>query len=96
MGAGNLIDQVREGMEVRASDGARVGKVSQMWYGSEPTERFAEDETVMEVRPGFLRRGDTLYIPNRALADVSGGRVLLATDAEGAKQFGRKPSWIGS
>jgi hypothetical protein len=93
---GGLIGRVRDGFEVRASDGRRVGKVAQVWYGSASAGRFAGDETVMEVRPGFLGRGVVAYIPDAAIADVSGKRVTLNVDAEQAKQWGRKPAWIAA
>lgn len=101
MAGGNLIEQLRDGMEVRASDGAKLGKIKQVYYGDEPATSFVhgEDETCMEVHHGgLLGKADTMYVPCHAIADVSGGHVTLKVDAQKAKStpgWHHKPSWVG-
>ncbi len=86
-------------MEVQTSDGIRLGKVKEIWYGTDPTESSSRcDEEVcsrLEVRRGFLRR-DVLYIPYNAITEVLAGRVTLNVDVAtlNEKAWNQKPHWI--
>ncbi|MDP9350687.1 MAG: PRC-barrel domain-containing protein [Chloroflexota bacterium] len=88
-------------MEVLTSDGTSLGKVTEVYFGTEPANSFetCDDETSVEVhRGGLFGKGVTMYVPCRAVAGVSGDTVTLNVDAETAtaKGWARKPSWIGS
>ena len=98
MAEGSAIDRVREGMDVRASDGAKLGKIKQVFIGDDATTTFVrgDNETCMEVHHGLLGR-DVMYIPCTAVADVSEGHVILKVDAKTAKttsSWHRKPAWV--
>ncbi|MDP9409761.1 MAG: hypothetical protein M3P70_04535 [Actinomycetota bacterium] len=51
----SVTSRVRQGMKVRSSDGVLLGRVAEIWCGTDPKERGEEcDETVcsrVEVRP---------------------------------------------
>ena len=96
------IGQVHKGMEVHTLDGVNLGKVEEVWLGTDPTSATARcDEEIcsrLEVRRGgLLRKGETLYIPYSAIEWVSGGVVSLNVDEGTARErgWGRKPGWIG-
>ena len=96
MASGSLIARIREGMEVRTSDGVRLGKINQVWVGSDPassSERCDEDVcSRLEVR----QRDQRLFIPYSAIADVSGRDVVLGVDAATVDEYSwhRPPLWI--
>ena len=97
--ANHLLAQVRSDMEVYYADGVRLGKVRDIWYGSDPTTgpaQWDEDQcSRLEVIHGLLR-WEVLYIPSTAIADVSDGVVLLNVVAETShpSTWHQKPSWI--
>ncbi len=90
--------QLREGMEVYSADGAKVGKLSQIWYGTAtggvtPTE----EETCLEVHRGFLGR-EHLYLPCHIVANVDQDKVTLTVDEQMVHEtpsWHRKPTWSG-
>ena len=98
--ATNAMERVRNGMEVVSSDGTSLGKIKEVYHGTVPTTAFqqCDDETTLEVHRGsLLGKGTTLYVPCRAVGDVSGDQVRLNVDNETVSSKGwiRKPSWIG-
>jgi hypothetical protein len=88
----NVVEQVREGMQVQTADGMRLGKVTEVWCGSEPVSSYTacDDESCLEVQ------GGRLYIPCSVVADVSGKVVILGVDAATvqSKPWQWKPAWI--
>jgi hypothetical protein len=95
------IGQIRKGMRVHASDGTDLGKVTEVWLGTDPKAAHARcDEEVcsrIEVhRRERLFRDVVLYVPYSAIAAVSGKDVVLYVDAQtaGAKGWSRKPAWL--
>ncbi len=59
----DLSQQLREGMEVYTADGTKLGKISQVWFGTSVGGSMAtEEETCFELHRGLLGR-DTLYLP---------------------------------
>jgi hypothetical protein len=95
----DLSTQLREGMEVHASDGAKLGKVTHVWFGASMGGGVlpSEEESCLEVHRGLLGR-ETLYIPFSAIAQVKGNVVTLNVDAQTAHEsptWHRKPAWIG-
>ena len=96
MASSNLLAQVREGMEVRSADVKKVGKIDQVWIGTDPAAGSVWcDEDVcsrLEVHHGHER----FYIPFNAIADVSGRTVTLNVDAVTVHEKGwyRRPAWI--
>lgn len=101
MAGDNVIAQARKGMEVHTSDGHRLGKIAQVWYGTDPTAsnpRCDEDLcSRLEVHHGFLGR-EVLYIPYSALADVTSGHVVLAVDQATVheRDWIKQPAWIAA
>jgi len=89
--------QLRKGMEVYSSEGRKLGKIDQVWFGTSvggPGQ--SEEETCMEVHRGLLSR-EVLYIPCRVIAAVEGGRVRLSIDEATVRDtptWHRRPSWI--
>ena len=100
MAGENILIEVRKGMDVQTTDGVRLGKVKEIWWGSDPTTGSPRcDEDVcsrIEVRRGFLGR-DVHYIPVNAIAKVSGKSVVLNVDRATVdeKLWSFKPGWIG-
>ncbi len=95
------LGQVRKGMEVHSSDGVCLGKVKEVWLGTDPTSTHARcDEEMcsrLEVhRRERLMRKVVMYIPYSAIGDVSDKRVILNVDAQAAssKGWSRRPRWI--
>jgi hypothetical protein len=92
----SILERVRPGMEVRSADGKMLGRISEVWLGSDPVSSTARcDEDVcsrLEVR----REDAATYIPYNAIASVSGKIVTLAVDAATVSEKGwyRKPLWI--
>ena len=98
MSQGSVVDQIREGMEVTTSDGEKLGKVKQIWYGSETlsSRTPGAEETCFEVQKGLLGR-EKLYIPCRFVSQVSGQTVQLSADSQTARttpSWHVKPSWV--
>jgi hypothetical protein len=85
------VGQVRKGMHVHSSDRADLGKVAEVWLGTDPASATARcDEEVcsrVEVRRGLLRK-QVLYVPYSGIADVSGDTVTLGVNESG-RQAGR-------
>ena len=99
MTTGWSFTQVRKGMQVKTADGVKLGKIKEIWYGTDPTEQEPRcDEAVcsrLEVVHGLVRR-EVFYIPYNALADVAGRSVILNVDAAALDEKGWtfKPQWI--
>jgi hypothetical protein len=96
----NAVTLIQKGMHVHASDGTDLGKVSQVWYGTDPSDSTARcDEDIcsrVEVHHGWFGR-EVLYIPISAIADISGQVVALNVDAAEVREregWHRKPSWL--
>jgi hypothetical protein len=98
MAMADMSTQLHKGMEVHTSDGTKLGKIAEVWYGSSVGSTLPhEDESCFEVHRGFLGR-ETLYIPCSAVAQVTNNIVTLNVDANTAHEspsWHRKPSWIG-
>jgi hypothetical protein len=64
-----VVKRLHEGMEVHATDGTKLGKITQILYSADTSGRLAasEEETCMEVHHGFFRR-ERLYLPCRLVA----------------------------
>ena len=92
MAGGNIVEQVRDGMEVRSSDGKRLGKVRQVH--TRETEIYVE----VMARAAFWKlwqpEPKNLFVPASAVAEVAGKRVTLNMDATSARTCTRRPPWI--
>ena len=93
-------NQIRERMEMLTADGTKLGKIKNIWIGTDPVgSSILWDEEVcsrLEVHHGFLNHR-VLYIPYNAIADVSGSTVQLNIDAAAADEkedWHHKPRWI--
>ncbi len=102
-GRGAVVDiaRIHKGMEVHASDGVCLGKVRELWLGTDPASTHARcDEEVcsrLEVHHRErLIKDVVMYIPYSAIVDVSGNNVVLDVDSETAnsKGWSYKPHWI--
>ncbi len=95
------LGQVRKGTQVRTSDGASLGKVREVWLGSDPTSTHARcDEEIcsrLEVhhREGLFK-DVAMYVPYSAIAEMSGDTVVLKVDEATARSKGwsARPRWI--
>ena len=92
-----LIERIRVGMEVRSSDGVRLGKVLEVWCGQDPASDNTQWDEDVCSRLQVNHKGNTpIYIPYGAVAEVTGKRVTLGVDARTvtSKGWTRKPKWI--
>jgi hypothetical protein len=96
-------------MRVRSSDGVFLGRVAEVWCGTDPKEGGEWDQAVcsrIEVHPAaasLLQRlarrrrpaGPALYVPCDAIAGVLGKRIELGVAARvAAERWTREPMWI--
>ncbi len=100
MASENVLAQVRSGMAVQTADGQPLGKVAQVWVGSDPTASSprCDDETCsrIEVQRGRLLTRQVRYVPISAIADVAANHVTLKVDAAAVDEHDwlRTPQWI--
>jgi hypothetical protein len=98
MAGDNLIARIRKGMEVRTSDGTSLGKIRQVWCGSDPisTTQLCDDEVCSRLE--VYRRRGRMYVPYSAVADVSGKCVTLNVETEGVPEmhWDHRPAWISA
>ncbi len=91
------IGQVRKGMHVRSSDKADLGKVAEVWLGTDPTAANVRcDEELcsrIEVHHGLLRK-QVLYIPYNAIDTVGDAGVVLTVGEIKAKGWSAAPKWL--
>jgi len=98
MASGNLMAQVRKGMEVKSADGRSLGRIAHVWFGVDPgssTQR-CDEEVCSRLEVHLAHRGGTRYIPYSAIAGVSGKTVNLnVTEATvNDKLWHQRPSWL--
>ena len=93
--------RIRKGMEVHTSDGAKLGKVAEVWLGTDPAPgaQWCDEEVCsrLEVHQGGLLKKTALYVPYSAIADVSGETVTLNADEAAARAKAgwlHRPGWI--
>ncbi len=97
----HMIAQVRSGMAVQTADGHPLGKVAQVWVGSDPTASSprCDDERCsrLEVQRGRLLTRQVRYVPISAIAAVATDHVTLKVDAAAVDEqdWLRRPQWIG-
>jgi hypothetical protein len=93
----DITKQLREGMEVYTADGRKLGKISQVWYGtSVGGPATTEEETCVELHRGLLGR-ETLYLPSHIIKEVDATGAKLSVDEQTVKEtpsWHRKPTWI--
>ncbi len=100
MASENVIAQVRAGMEVHTADGQKLGKVAEIWLGTDPTATNPRcDEEIcsrLEVHAGGFFKRSVLYVPYSAIANVSADHVTLTVDAATVNEhdWRKKPSWV--
>ncbi len=98
----NMIAQVRSGMAVQTADGQLLGKVTQVWVGTDPTASSprCDDERCsrIEVQRGRLLKRQVRYVPISAIADVAADHVTLTVDAAAVdeRDWLRTPQWIAN
>jgi hypothetical protein len=102
MASENIIAHVRKGMEVHTADGQKLGKVAEIWLGTDPTASNPRcDEELcsrLEVHGGSLLKRTVLYVPYSAIANVAADHVALNTDAATVQEraWTQKPRWAVS
>ncbi len=96
MASSNLLAQVREGMEVLSADGKKVGKIDQVWIGTDPAAGSVWCDEDICSRLEVHHAAERFYIPFNAIAAVSGRTVTLNVDAATVHEKGwyRQPVWI--
>lgn len=90
------IVQVRTGMDVVCSDGTSLGKVAEVWYGTDPDANTAYCDDDVCSRLQVQHKGGPLYVPYSAIAQVAGTQVRLKMDAAKATAmpWRQKPAWV--
>ncbi len=102
MASENVIAQVRAGMEVHTADGQKLGKVTEVWLGTDPTATHPRcDEELcsrLEVHRGGLFKRSVLYVPSSAIANVTASEVILSLDAATVndRDWIQRPRWMGN
>ena len=100
MASENVITRVRKGMEVHTADGQVLGKVAEVWVGTDPTASnpLCDEELCsrLEVQSGGLFKRTTLYVPYSAIANVAADQVTLNLDAATVQErvWHQKPRWV--
>ena len=100
MASENMIARIRKGMEVHTADGQSLGKVAEVYLGTDPTATHPLcDEDVcsrLEVQRGGFFKRSTLYVPYSAIADVATDQVRLNLDAAAVDErpWNQKPRWV--
>ena len=98
----NIIAQVRSGMAVHTADGQPLGKVAQVWVGTDPTASSprCDDETCsrIEVHSGRLLTRQVRYVPISAITAIAADQVTLKVDAAAVDEHDwlRTPQWIAN
>ncbi len=93
----DLSKQVRRGMDVVTTDGTKLGKVGEVWFGASvggPGQ--SDEETCMEVIHRGLFNRDTTYLPCRLIARIDGHTIQLNVDDSTVRDtpsWHHKPSW---
>jgi hypothetical protein len=87
-------------MHVQSADGKDLGKITTIYYGTDPTPSspLCDEELCsrLEVHRGLLGR-EVLYIPYSALVSVEGQVVRLNVEASQVadqEDWHHKPRWI--
>ena len=98
MATGSVVSRIREGMEVRTSDNVGLGKISQVWIGSDPASSSERCDEELCSRLEVHHRGERFYIPYSAIADVNNRTVHLNVNEADADEhdWTRRPSWISA
>ena len=97
----NIVARVRKGMEVHTSDAQKLGKVAEVWLGTDPTATHPRcDEELcsrLEVHSGGVFKRTVLYVPYSAIANVS-DHVTLNVDAATVNEraWTQKPGWVAA
>ncbi len=101
MASENMIAQVRKGMEVHTADGHKLGKVAEVWLGTDPTATNPRcDEEIcsrLEVTSGGVFKRSVLYVPANTIANVTANQVILSLDAAAVndRDWVQRPRWMG-
>jgi hypothetical protein len=89
-------------MPVQTADGQPLGKVAQVWIGTDPTASSprCDDERCsrIEVQRGRLLTRQVRYVPISAIADVATDHVTLKVEAAAVDEHDwlRTPQWIAT
>ncbi len=91
-----LIAQIREGMEVHTADDVRLGKITQVWIGTDPASTTQQCDEELCSRLEVQHSDGPLYIPLNMLARVSARWVILTIPAADVREhdWHRAPHWI--
>lgn len=106
----NLVEQIREGMNVSTSDGQDIGTVVRVWQCTDPAEGVLSnimqsehrtyEEAIRTEAGTFVEvqsaTGEELYIPWQGVRAVDGDCLCLEVDAPSVNHsaWRLKPSWI--
>jgi hypothetical protein len=67
--------EIRKGMDVRDSEGEKIGSIKQLFRPDK--DRYELAEMIMHVETGILGLGSDLYIPGGAVKNVDDDGVYL-------------------
>lgn len=104
-----LVGQIREGMNVRTSDGETIGSVVRVWQCTDPGEATLSEiiqnerrtyQEALQMQAGTFvevspRSGDNLYIPWQGIRDIDGECLCLEVDAPSVREsaWRSRPAW---
>lgn len=91
-----LIAQIHEGMDVHAADDVRVGKITQVWIGTDSARTTEQGDEELCSRLEVHHRDGPLYIPITMVDHVSARWVMLTIPAREVHEhdWARPPLWI--
>ncbi len=90
----SIVESIRKGMQVRSSEGKRLGKLIEVYNGE--SQVYLRVVSAYERWKPWGRVGGGLYVPASAIAQVHGKRVILTMDTKTAKGCTGRPSWISA
>jgi hypothetical protein len=93
-----LITQIQEGMEVHTADDVKLGKITQVWIGTDPASTSEQCDEELCSRLQVQHGDDILFIPLNVLARVSARWVILTIPVAAVHEhdWSRPPLWIRS
>ena len=90
----SIVGSIRKGMQVRSSEGKRLGKLIEVYHGE--SQVYLRVVSAYERWKPWGRVGGGLYFPASAIAQVHGKRVILNMDTKTAKGCTGRPGWIAA
>ena len=98
MAGDHQMAQIHEGMEVKTSDGKTLGRIANVWVGTDPISSSVrcDDEVCSRLEVHLPHRRGRRYIPYSVIAGVSGRSVNLNVDEKTVNErlWHQRPPWL--